>query len=608
MKQSLSRRFSLAIIGVVAVIIIGFTVVLVWDNVRRLETELHQRLSLASDLAALTLALPLWELNFAQIKDFAEALFKDRDMVYVNIIDIYGKALATNIRPNLAQEKWGFFEQSPRFMARSYPIRYMGNDVGTMQLAISKEGIHQELQARLLWITILMLCLMIAISLTSIAITRYYILLPLATVVESATAIADGNVNVSLHTHLALKHPNDEIGILTQVFQRMVTYLSEMATVATQISTGDLRQTIAPLSERDVLGLAFHRMTNYLKRLATAATAMAGGDLQQDIQVEMEHDVLGNAFHKMALQLREDFEKIRQEVAERRRAQEAVQKLNAELEQRVQERTLDLAAAYEEIRLLNEQLKEENVRMGAELAVTRKLQQMLLPTAAELQQIADLDIACYMAPADEVGGDYYDVLQHNGHIKIGIGDVTGHGLESGVLMLMTQAIVRALLTNGETDPVRFLDTVNRVLYGNVQRMGTDKNLTLALLDYTAGEVRLSGQHEEMLVVRQVGTIERVKTMDLGFPIGLVEEIAEYIQHRTVVLTPGDGVVLYTDGITEAENAAGEQYGLERLCAVAGAHWGQAAAAIKEAVVADVQRHIGGHQVYDDLTLVVMKQQ
>src|SRR5262245_26052826 len=93
-------------------------------------------------------------------------------------------------------------------------------------------------------------------------------------------------------------------------------------------------------------------------------------------------------------------------------------------------------------------------------------------------------------------GDYYDVLQHNGQIKIGIGDVTGHGLESGVLMLMTQAIVRALLIHGETDPVRFLDTVNRVLYSNVQRMGTDKHLTLALLDYAGGERTARGQARE----------------------------------------------------------------------------------------------------------------
>jgi serine phosphatase RsbU (regulator of sigma subunit) len=130
-----------------------------------------------------------------------------------------------------------------------------------------------------------------------------------------------------------------------------------------------------------------------------------------------------------------------------------------------------------------------------------------------------------------------------------------------------------LLTHGETDPVHFLDTLNRTLYGNVQRRGGDKNLTLTLLDYTAGEVRLSGQHEEILVIRRKGTVEQVETVALEFPIGLVGEIAGYVKHQTVRLHPGDGVVLYTDGITEAENAAGKQYGLERLCAVMRQHWG-----------------------------------
>ena len=254
----------------------------------------------------------------------------------------------------------------------------------------------------------------------------------------------------------------------------------------------------------------------------------------------------------------------------------------------------------------NAQLQSENLRMGAELDTTRKLQHMLLPSTEELRQIADLDIACYMEPAAEVGGDYYDVLQHNGQIKIGIGDVTGHGLESGVLMVMTQAIVRALLANGETDPVRFLATLNRALYGNVQRMGTDKNLTLALLDYAAGDVRLSGQHEKMLVVRGDGTVEVVDTIDLGFPVALTDEIADFIQHTTVRLQPGDGVVLYTDGITEAENLAREQYGLERLCTVVSQHWTAPAEVIKECVVKDVHQHIGAQRLYDDITLVVVK--
>jgi serine phosphatase RsbU (regulator of sigma subunit) len=154
--------------------------------------------------------------------------------------------------------------------------------------------------------------------------------------------------------------------------------------------------------------------------------------------------------------------------------------------------------------------------------------------------------------------------------------------------------------------VRFLDTINRTLYGNVQRMGSDKNLTLLLLDYIAGEIKLSGQHEELIVVRQGGAVERIDTIDLGFPIGLYDEITDFIDQTTVAIQPGDGVVLYTDGITEAENIEGEHYGLERLCEVVSRHWAQPAETIKDAVVADVQQHIGAQEVYDDITLVVVK--
>jgi serine phosphatase RsbU (regulator of sigma subunit) len=338
-----------------------------------------------------------------------------------------------------------------------------------------------------------------------------------------------------------------------------------------------------------------------LSQLQQSATRIAGGDLEAEINTSSSDEI-----GLLARDLKAMRESIKRLFGEIRHSNAQLEEANYTLESRVTERTEQLAQANAEITSLNEQLKAENLRLGAELDVTRKIQRMLLPTEAELRQIEELDIACYMEPADEVGGDYYDVLQHQGRIKIGIGDVTGHGLESGVVMVMTQAVVRALLTIGETDPVRFLDTVNRALYGNVQRMGTDKNLTLSLLDYAAGQVRLSGQHEEMIVVRQDGAVELVDTIDLGFPIGLAVEIAEFIDQTTVALQPGDGVVLYTDGITEAENGAGEHYSLERLCGVLSQHWAQSAEAIKGAVVADVQRHIGTQHVYDDITLVVVK--
>ena len=267
--------------------------------------------------------------------------------------------------------------------------------------------------------------------------------------------------------------------------------------------------------------------------------------------------------------------------------------------------------AYVEIQKLNEQLRRENLRMSAELDVARRLQQMVLPMPEELCALSGLEIVGYMQPAAEVGGDYYDVLpcQRDGHVCIGIGDVTGHGLESGVLMLMTQTAIRTLIDRGETDPVIFLNTLNRVLYQNIQRMGVDRSLTLAIVNYQEGQLRLIGQHEEALIVRHDGKIERMDTIDLGFPLGMVDDIRQWVAETTVTLCSGDGLILYTDGITEAQNAAGEFYGLERLCAVISANWREKNAEyVKQAIVDDLRAFVGGAMVYDDVTLVVLKQQ
>jgi len=277
------------------------------------------------------------------------------------------------------------------------------------------------------------------------------------------------------------------------------------------------------------------------------------------------------------------------------------------LEDQVEERTAQLAQANQEISTLNERLKAENVRMSAELDIVKQLQQMVLPKQSELEAIEGLEIAGFMEPADEVGGDYYDVLQQDGKVKISIGDVTGHGLESGVLMIMAQTAVRTLQKMNETDPVKFLDVINQTLYDNLQRIDSDKNMSLAILDYAGGVLKLSGQHEEMIVVRADGTLECIDTMDLGFPIGLVEEIGEFVTQAEVLLNPGDVVVLYTDGIPEAFDINKKQYGLERLWEVVVENRQCSAQEIREAVIDDVRRYIGVQRVFDDITLVVMKQ-
>lgn len=294
------------------------------------------------------------------------------------------------------------------------------------------------------------------------------------------------------------------------------------------------------------------------------------------------------------------YEGIMQDISDRKRQKEI-------LEAMVKERTAELVTANAKIIALNEKLKVENLRMGAELNVVRQIQQMILPKPKELE-IEGLDIAGFMEPADEVGGDYYDVLQTDGVVTIGMGDVTGHGLESGILMLMTQTAVRILTEIREYDPVQFLNTLNRTIYKNIQRMNSDKNLTLVILNYVDGKVSISGQHEETLIVRNGGHIERIDTIDLGFPIGLDEDIADFISHTTVELQPGDGIVLYTDGITEAQNIHKKQYGIERLCAAIGLNWHLSAPETKEAIIADLRQFIGKQKVFDDITLMVLKRQ
>jgi sigma-B regulation protein RsbU (phosphoserine phosphatase) len=252
-------------------------------------------------------------------------------------------------------------------------------------------------------------------------------------------------------------------------------------------------------------------------------------------------------------------------------------------------------------------LQSDNLRMRKELEMLRQMQRMILPTPEELEAIEGLEIAGYMEPADEVGGDYYDVLYTDDLVTIAIGDVTGHGLESGILMVMTQTAVRTLKEIKELDPVKFLDALNRTIYKNVQRMNSEKNLTLVILTYSQGKISISGKHEETIVVRNGGQIERINTMNLGFPIGLEEEIIDFINHTSIELNPGDGIVLYTDGIPEAYSMDKKQYGIERLCEVISENWHNSAEEVKQAIINDVKQHIGKQKVFDDITLVVLKQ-
>lgn len=329
------------------------------------------------------------------------------------------------------------------------------------------------------------------------------------------------------------------------------------------------------------------RFTAGLVSLADAAQRLTRKDYDIRVPVTGRDEVaqVGAAFNSMAREIRDYTET---------------------LEHRVRERTRELASANDEIQRLYEKLRDENIRIGAELDVARRIQMMVLPTEAELGSIPDLDIGSHVEPADEVGGDYFDVLYTPGGAKIGIGDVTGHGVESGVLMLMVQSVGRALYERGIDDPRAFLEVLNRAIFKNMERTKSDKHLSLAFLDVEDEKVTISGQHEEVIIIRRDGTVSRLDTMDLGFPIGLEENIGDFVSSTTLPFSSGDMIILYSDGITEAESEAGELYGIERLIDSAQrAHDKSAAHAVAD-IISDLKTHIGKQKVHDDITLVVLK--
>jgi len=202
-------------------------------------------------------------------------------------------------------------------------------------------------------------------------------------------------------------------------------------------------------------------------------------------------------------------------------------------------------------------------RLERELEIGARIQTCILPKRV---LVPGLDIASHMRPATEVGGDYYDILPASNGCWIGIGDVAGHGLTSGLVMLMAQAAICALVDSvGTPSPREILCDANRLLYENVRhRLGHDQFVTMSLLRYFRdGRVSFAGAHEDMIVYRaDRGKCDVIQTE--GIWLGVKADIAEQTRDRNLQLRDRDVIVLYTDGITEAKDKDGKQFGLSRL--------------------------------------------
>lgn len=268
---------------------------------------------------------------------------------------------------------------------------------------------------------------------------------------------------------------------------------------------------------------------------------------------------------------------------------------------------IEISAANRQLGLYADQLKDETQKLKAEINIAKKIQTMVLPSAEEISGVEDLDISCIMRTATEVGGDYYDILKLDNKVLIGIGDVTGHGLSSGLVMLMAQTAIRTLAEFKKTSPSEYLEVLNRVLYANVTRIKEDRSMTLMLLTYENNRFIFSGQHESIVICRKNGDIEVTDTASSGFYVGMTPDPPVSFTTSSIRLEKDDVLFLYTDGVTEAENEARRQFGLEKLCETLKKYHNLPAEKIRDKFMKDLYNYMGETEIYDDISLVVIKQ-
>ena len=200
-----------------------------------------------------------------------------------------------------------------------------------------------------------------------------------------------------------------------------------------------------------------------------------------------------------------------------------------------------------------------------EMELARSIQTSVLPKVFDLP---GYDISAVMMPAEEVGGDFYEFRRDKEDgAWLGVGDVTGHGVTSGLIMMMAQSMFTAFIEQGDgkVTPARFVSLLNRAMFYNLKaRLGQDKFMTMVVARIEkGGRMVYAGAHTDLLVYRaKGGTIDRIPTD--GLWLGIAEDIEGVTTEKVVMLESGDVALFHTDGVTEARNASGECFDIDRL--------------------------------------------
>lgn len=251
-------------------------------------------------------------------------------------------------------------------------------------------------------------------------------------------------------------------------------------------------------------------------------------------------------------------------------------------------------------------VQREKQRLDDELRIAREIQKSLLPV--QPPRTPGLDIADLCEPAREVGGDYYDFFELGPRLLgVMIADVSGKGTSAALYMAELKGIMLAL-SRSERSPRAVLTRVNRLLADHLDNRSFI-TMTYAVVDLDAGVMTLAraGHTPTIHVSNGESCIIAPGGMVLGLRLPGADLLFEQVlEEQHIPIAPGDVVVLYTDGVTEAMDRDGDLFGDDRLARVIASQSALGAAGIRERVLRDVQAFVGDAEPHDDMTMVILK--
>lgn len=247
---------------------------------------------------------------------------------------------------------------------------------------------------------------------------------------------------------------------------------------------------------------------------------------------------------------------------------------------------------------------DEKKRIDRDLSLARTIQSTLLPK--ELPDIEGFELAAFNQPAKEIGGDYYDVIRiDDRHVGFALADVSGKSIGGAMLMSVCRSVLRAQAPN-YMSPADLLRSINRVLSADIS---ADMFITMLymVLDLETDKLVVArAGHEKPVVIKSSGGCEIVDSG--GTAIGLMEPdiFDDIITETTVQLEPGDMVVAYTDGVTEAMNPDHEEWGVDQFLEACSVGSKGGSNSLLSNVQQRINRFVGDHTQYDDMTLLALQ--